>query len=288
MAYACTSGSFVAGLAGERALVAAHDGRGRPGRRHHQRRTARGADRTSASPSWPWPRRTTPTVTARLHDFLDEAGVEVVAAARARADRPRSGPCPTPSPRDSSVTLTAPTPRPFHQLHEPADLRRRSRPLEAELGKPVLTANQVTMWVGAAPSSAGRPSAPASSCWRDDGGPDTSGVHRAAAARPRSMQQRSLGALVVCDPANLFYLTGYNAWSFYTPQCLLVPAEGELHLFARAQDAKGATLHVQPARGTDPWLPRGTGAPAGRAPVRLDRRRGPRAGARRRVGRRRG
>ena len=57
-----------------------------------------------------------------------------------------------------------------------------------------------------------------------------------------SMQQRSLGALVVCDPANLFYLTGYNAWSFYTPQCLLVPAEGELHLFARAQDANGATF----------------------------------------------
>jgi ectoine hydrolase len=55
-----------------------------------------------------------------------------------------------------------------------------------------------------------------------------------------AMAQRAFGALVVCDPANLFYLTGYNAWSFYTPQCLVVPAEGELHLFARAQDAKGA------------------------------------------------
>jgi ectoine hydrolase len=54
------------------------------------------------------------------------------------------------------------------------------------------------------------------------------------------MTQSDLGALVVCDPANLFYLTGYNAWSFYTPQCLLVPAEGELHLFSRAQDAAGA------------------------------------------------
>jgi ectoine hydrolase len=57
-----------------------------------------------------------------------------------------------------------------------------------------------------------------------------------------SMRQRGLSALVVCDPANLFYLTGYNAWSFYTPQCLLVPAEGEPHLFARAQDASGATF----------------------------------------------
>jgi ectoine hydrolase len=57
-----------------------------------------------------------------------------------------------------------------------------------------------------------------------------------------SMRQRDLSALVVCDPANLFYLTGYNAWSFYTPQCLLVPAEGEPHLFARAQDAAGASF----------------------------------------------
>jgi ectoine hydrolase len=55
-----------------------------------------------------------------------------------------------------------------------------------------------------------------------------------------AMAQRGFGALVVCDPANLFYLTGYNAWSFYTPQCLLVGADGPPHLFARAQDAAGA------------------------------------------------
>ena len=55
-----------------------------------------------------------------------------------------------------------------------------------------------------------------------------------------AMAQKTFGALVVSDPANLFYLTGYNAWSFYTPQCLLVPAEGQPHLFTRAQDAAGA------------------------------------------------
>ena len=55
-----------------------------------------------------------------------------------------------------------------------------------------------------------------------------------------AMAQKAFGALVVCDPANLFYLIGYNAWSFYTPQCVLVPAEGQPHLFARAQDAAGA------------------------------------------------
>jgi ectoine hydrolase len=62
-------------------------------------------------------------------------------------------------------------------------------------------------------------------------------------ARVRAaMASRSFGALVVTDPANLFYLTGYDAWSFYTPQCLVVPAEGEPHLFARAMDAAGAAF----------------------------------------------
>jgi ectoine hydrolase len=55
-----------------------------------------------------------------------------------------------------------------------------------------------------------------------------------------AMARKAFSALVVCDPANMFYLTGYNAWSFYTPQCLLVPAEGPPHLFARTMDADGA------------------------------------------------
>ncbi|GAA1552148.1 Xaa-Pro peptidase family protein [Kribbella sancticallisti] len=57
-----------------------------------------------------------------------------------------------------------------------------------------------------------------------------------------AMAARDFGALVVTDPANLFYLTGYDAWSFYTPQCLVIPADAEPHLFARAMDAAGATF----------------------------------------------
>jgi ectoine hydrolase len=53
------------------------------------------------------------------------------------------------------------------------------------------------------------------------------------------MADRFLAALVVADPANIYYLSGYNAWSFYTPQCLVVPATGLPHLFARAMDAQG-------------------------------------------------
>jgi ectoine hydrolase len=61
-------------------------------------------------------------------------------------------------------------------------------------------------------------------------------------ARVRTATARSLAPLVVTDPANLNYLTGYNAWSFYTPQCLVAPAHGELRLFARARDAAGGVL----------------------------------------------
>ena len=56
----------------------------------------------------------------------------------------------------------------------------------------------------------------------------------------QAMAGRSLAALVVADPANIYYLTGYNAWSFYTPQCLIVPADGGPHFFGRAMDVAGA------------------------------------------------
>ncbi len=63
-----------------------------------------------------------------------------------------------------------------------------------------------------------------------------------------AMQEREMDALIVTDPANLYYLSGYNAWSFYMPQCLVVPASGVPHLFARAMDAQGAhhTAHLPP------------------------------------------
>lgn len=54
------------------------------------------------------------------------------------------------------------------------------------------------------------------------------------------MADQGLAALLVSDPANIYYLTGYNAWSFYTPQLVFVPADGPMILFARAMDADGA------------------------------------------------
>lgn len=54
------------------------------------------------------------------------------------------------------------------------------------------------------------------------------------------MDRQGLSALIVTDPANIFYLIGYNAWSFYTPQMLFVPIDGEMVFFSREMDAHGA------------------------------------------------
>ena len=48
-------------------------------------------------------------------------------------------------------------------------------------------------------------------------------IHKVRAA----MQARELELLVVADPANIHYLTGYDGWSFYTPQVVLLDLEEE-------------------------------------------------------------
>ncbi|MCH1881638.1 M24 family metallopeptidase [Agrococcus sp. ARC_14] len=59
--------------------------------------------------------------------------------------------------------------------------------------------------------------------------------------RTRARMARSgLDGLVVVDPANLHYLTGYDAWSFYMPQLLFVPLAAEPLLIMREMDAGGA------------------------------------------------
>jgi ectoine hydrolase len=56
------------------------------------------------------------------------------------------------------------------------------------------------------------------------------------------MEAAGLGCLIATDPANMHYLTGYDGWSFYTPQCVAVPLEGDVRLFTRQMDANGARL----------------------------------------------
>lgn len=72
---------------------------------------------------------------------------------------------------------------------------------------------------------------------------------RLARTRER-IRGAGLDGLVVVDPANLHYLTGYDAWSFYMPQLLFVPLVGEPLLIMRAMDAAGAhrTASTPPER----------------------------------------
>ena len=57
------------------------------------------------------------------------------------------------------------------------------------------------------------------------------------------MQKKGIDLIISQDPANMNYLTGYDAWSFYYAQCVLIHInEDEPICFVRAQDAGGAYI----------------------------------------------
>ena len=65
--------------------------------------------------------------------------------------------------------------------------------------------------------------------------------------RVNSVKKRMQGAgfvLLICqDPASMGWLTGFDGWSFYTPQAVLVHLEEATPIwFGRAQDAKSARI----------------------------------------------
>ncbi len=56
-----------------------------------------------------------------------------------------------------------------------------------------------------------------------------------------SMAEQGMDLLLIASPANQFYLTGYDGWSFYTPQMVVVAPELEEPLWVgRKMDAVGA------------------------------------------------
>ncbi len=59
-----------------------------------------------------------------------------------------------------------------------------------------------------------------------------------------AMAKQELDCLIVTDPSNMAWLTGYDGWSFYVHQCVIIP-QGELPVwFGRSQDGNGALLRV--------------------------------------------
>lgn len=60
----------------------------------------------------------------------------------------------------------------------------------------------------------------------------------------RAMQAAGIDLLIVTDPTNMAWLTGYDGWSFYVHQCVLLALDGEPVWFGRGQDANGALRTV--------------------------------------------
>lgn len=147
-AYACTSGSFVNGLAGERAIIEAMRAAGAP-----RAVTTSGAllaaliqlDATSVAIATPYDSH----VTDRFTRFLGQGGVTVAgtAALGLTADIWK-----VPYARTVELILEADDDRAQAVVVSCTNLPTYDliAPLEQRLGKPVVTANQVTMWAALA------------------------------------------------------------------------------------------------------------------------------------------
>ncbi|MGB0852913.1 MAG: M24 family metallopeptidase [Pikeienuella sp.] len=62
-------------------------------------------------------------------------------------------------------------------------------------------------------------------------------------ARVRAaMQAKAFDVLVIGDPANINWLTGYDAWSFYTPQIMVVGTDLDPTWIGREMDAGAASF----------------------------------------------
>ena len=74
--------------------------------------------------------------------------------------------------------------------------------------------------------------------------PFTPGEYASRVSRVKQAMDSAGFELLICqDPASLCWLTGFDGWSFYTPQAVLLHVDEEYPLwFGRAQDAKSAHI----------------------------------------------
>ena len=64
------------------------------------------------------------------------------------------------------------------------------------------------------------------------------------------MQRDGFDLLICQDPANMNWLTGFDGWSFYTPQAVLLHLEEQSPIwFGRSQDAKSAYITTDISEG---------------------------------------
>ncbi len=67
------------------------------------------------------------------------------------------------------------------------------------------------------------------------------------AATRAAMERQGIDTLLVTDPSNMAWLTGYDGWSFYVPQMVILPRSGSPLWWGRTQDKAGAAQTT--------WLP---------------------------------
>jgi ectoine hydrolase len=80
--------------------------------------------------------------------------------------------------------------------------------------------------------------------------------YQARLAKVRAaMERHDIQTLIVHDPSNIAWLTGYDGWSFYTPQVVVVGPAGEPVWYGRQMDSNGAkrTVYLQEENIT--WYP---------------------------------
>jgi Xaa-Pro dipeptidase len=70
---------------------------------------------------------------------------------------------------------------------------------------------------------------------------------RLAAVR-RAMDARNAAFLLLSAPESIFYLTGLDHWGYFAPHILVVPADGEMLLVARAMERVTVANQVHNAR----------------------------------------
>jgi maleate isomerase len=144
VAYACTSGSFMHGVAGEQHLVKAMCEAGAPAAVTTSGALLEALDVLGVKQiavATPY----IANVTTRLHDFLAEAGVDTVSSAHLGLE---GNIWKVPYQTTAQLIRAADSPDADAVFVSCTNLATYDliAPLERELGKPVVTANQVTMW----------------------------------------------------------------------------------------------------------------------------------------------
>ncbi len=143
-AYACTSGSFLRGMVGERSIVEAMHVAGAPAALTTsgallQALAQLGVTRVAVATPYD------EVLTARLGEFLREAGVSMVGSAHLGLSQ---GICGVPYEVTADLVRRADSAEAEAVVVSCTNLPTYDliAPLEAELGKPVVTANQATVW----------------------------------------------------------------------------------------------------------------------------------------------